>query len=61
LLEHVFKVETIGDAYMAATSLVKDQPDDHAKRIANFAVEAIIAANDTYIDLEDHDKGFVNI
>jgi class 3 adenylate cyclase len=29
----VFKVETIGDAYMAVLNLVKDQ-DDHAKRIA---------------------------
>merc|ERR1712232_488348 len=32
----VFKVETIGDAYMAVTNLVEDQPDDHVLRIANF-------------------------
>jgi class 3 adenylate cyclase len=57
----IFKVETIGDAYMAVTNLVKDQPDDHAKRIAQFAVEAISAANETCIDLEDPEKGFVNI
>eukprot|EP00980_Cylindrotheca_fusiformis_P000760 scaffold178_cov119-Cylindrotheca_fusiformis.AAC.1 len=30
----VFKVETIGDSYMAVTNLVKDQEKDHAKRIA---------------------------
>jgi class 3 adenylate cyclase len=57
----IFKVETIGDAYMAVTNLVKDQPDDHAKRIAEFAIDAIVAANGTYIDIEDHSKGFVNI
>jgi class 3 adenylate cyclase len=32
----VFKVETIGDAYMAVTNLVEPQPD-HAARIACFA------------------------
>lgn len=57
----IFKVETIGDAYMAVTNLVKDQPDDHAKRIAEFAVDAISAANETYIDVDFPDKGFVNI
>jgi class 3 adenylate cyclase len=54
-------VETIGDAYMAVTNLVKDQPDDHAKRIAEFAIDAITAANETLIDVEDESKGFVNI
>ena len=57
----IFKVETIGDAYMAVTNLVKDQHDDHAKRIAEFAIDAINAANATYIDLESPEKGFVNI
>jgi guanylate cyclase len=57
----VFKVETIGDAYMAVTNLVKDQPDDHCKRIAEFAIDAVAAANGTLIDLDDHDKGYVNI
>ena len=56
----VFKVETIGDAYMAVTNLVKDQPD-HAKRIAEFAVEAVQQANMTLIDLEDPSLGHVNI
>lgn len=57
----VFKVETIGDAYMAVTNLVQDQPDDHAKRIAEFAIDAIEAANETLIDKEDPSKGYVNI
>lgn len=57
----VFKVETIGDAYMAVTNLVKDQSNDHAVRIASFAAEAIQAANETLIDEEDASKGYLNI
>eukprot|EP00980_Cylindrotheca_fusiformis_P018330 scaffold5977_cov98-Cylindrotheca_fusiformis.AAC.7 len=57
----VFKVETIGDAYMAVTNLVKNQEKDHAKRIAQFAIDAIIEANETLVDEEDPDKGYVNI
>ena len=56
-----YKVETIGDAYMAVTNLVKDQAHDHAKRIAEFAIDAVAAANEIYIDLDDQSKGFVNI
>eukprot|EP00980_Cylindrotheca_fusiformis_P012051 scaffold2863_cov114-Cylindrotheca_fusiformis.AAC.3 len=57
----VFKVETIGDAYMAVTNLVKDQEKDHAKRIAEFAIDAIREANDTLVDEEDPLKGYLNI
>ena len=57
----VFKVETIGDAWMGATNLVKDQSSDHAKRIAQFAHDAIEAANSTLIDQDDPSKGFVDI
>jgi class 3 adenylate cyclase len=57
----VFKVETIGDAYMAVTNLVKDQSGDHVKRIASFASDIIEAANCTLIDVDDPDKGVVNI
>jgi len=57
----VFKVETIGDAYMAVTNLVKDQPDDHVRRIAEFSIEALRGANDTLIDLDNESLGYVNI
>jgi hypothetical protein len=57
----VFKVETIGDAYMAVTNLVKDQPRDHAERIAKFSIDAIQAANETLVDIDDESKGYVNI
>lgn len=57
----VFKVETIGDSYMAVTNLVKDQPFDHCKRIAFFAIDALEAANAILIDEDNPDKGVVNI
>ena len=61
-LEHdIFKVETIGDAYIAVANLVKEQDEDHAKRIAEFAIATVSAANETFIDLEDEEKGCVNI
>jgi class 3 adenylate cyclase len=57
----IFKVETIGDAYMAVTNLVKDQPDDHVKRIAEFALDAIKAANTTHIDTDNPARGVIKI
>ena len=60
--EHeIFKVETIGDAYMAVTNLVTDQQEDHAVRIAEFAQQAIEAARNTPIDLDDPSKGNLEI
>lgn len=56
----VFKVETIGDAYMAITNLSKDQPD-HAKIIAQFSIDVLHAANKTLIDIDDPDMGCVDI
>jgi len=57
----VFKVETIGDAYMAVTNLVKDQNQDHCARIARFGLAAIKAAKETIIDEDDPARGTVNI
>ena len=56
----VFKVETIGDAYMAVTNLTKEQPD-HAKRIVEFSFDAVKAAKETLIDLDNPTRGCVNI
>ncbi|KAI2500710.1 guanylate cyclase [Fragilaria crotonensis] len=56
----VFKVETIGDAWMGVTNVATQQPD-HAKRIAVFAMDAIKEANRTLIDEEDCSRGFVKI
>ena len=46
---------------MAVSNLVKEQDVDHTKRIAEFAVEAVVAANETPIDLDDSSKGNVSI
>ena len=42
-------------------SVVKEQPDDHVKRIAEFSVEAVEAANTVQIDPDDPEKGCVQI
>jgi len=60
-LYDVFKIETIGDAYMAVTNLAKDQPDDHGKRMAQFAIGAEKAAAETLIDMDNPSMGTVSI
>lgn len=50
-----------GDSYMAVTNLVKNQPNDHCKRIADFAVDAVAAANAVLIDPDDPSQGHVRI
>lgn len=57
----LYKIETIGDAFVAATNLVKDQSHDHCKRVAQFALKAIEAANETLVDLDDPSRGYINI
>mmetsp|Transcript_29576 Transcript_29576/g.62857 ORF Transcript_29576/g.62857 Transcript_29576/m.62857 type:complete len:940 (+) Transcript_29576:1-2820(+) len=57
----VFKVETIGDAYMGVCNLVEDQSFNHARRISLFAAQAIEAARSTLIDSDDPSRGCVNI
>ena len=56
----VFKVETIGDAWMGVTNLVQAQPD-HAARIARFALDAVRAARATLIRADDPCAGTVRI
>jgi serine/threonine protein kinase len=56
----VFKVETVGDAWVGVTNVATRQAD-HTKRIAAFAMDAIEAAKTTLIDLEDASKGYVSI
>jgi class 3 adenylate cyclase len=48
----VFKVETIGDCYMAATGLPKPQPD-HAIRMAKFARDCMLKMKQLTKDLEE--------
>ena len=46
---------------MCATNLVKDQKEDHAKRIVEFAAGAIKAASRTLIDVDKPSLGHVKI
>ena len=57
----VFKIETIGDAYVAVANLVEKQVDDHAKRIAQFAMGALQAAADTPVLVDEPSLGHVRI
>lgn len=57
----VFKVETIGDAYMGVTNLVEKQAEDHVKRIAEFAIDMINEAGQILIDEDAPEKGFIRI
>lgn len=55
------RIETIGDAFVGVTNLVKNQEDDHAKRIANFALGTLKAAAETPILADDLSMGTVQI
>jgi class 3 adenylate cyclase len=57
----IFKFDSTGNSYMAVTNLVKDQPDDGVKGIAEFAVEACEAASDILIDVENPFMGAVQM
>jgi len=56
----IFKLETIGDAWVGATNLVQNQPD-HAARIARFSIEAVRAAQATAIHRRKPEMGKVKI
>ena len=61
-LKHdVFKIETIGDAYVCVCNLVKDHAIDHAKRVAEFAIDTLKAAAETPILCDDPSMGAVRI
>jgi len=55
------RIETIGDAFVGVTNLVKNQEDDHAKRIAEFAIGTLKAAAETPILANDPAMGTVQI
>ena len=56
----LFKVETIGDAYMCVGGLPEPQVD-HTLRVARFALEAKHAASKVLIDPQDPGKGRLKI
>jgi serine/threonine protein kinase/ABC-type phosphate/phosphonate transport system substrate-binding protein len=58
---NIFKVETIGDAYMCVTNLEDNQFDTHAKLAAEYAQDAVRAASQVLIDEEYPSRGYVKI
>jgi class 3 adenylate cyclase len=60
--EHnLFKVETIGDSYMAVGNLRDDQANEHVARVAAFAIDAVAAAATVLADEEDPSAGTIAI
>ena len=57
----VFKVETIGDAWMGVTNLDHDEFESHARQIAEFAEDAIRAASNIAVDEDDLSLGYITI
>ena len=58
---NVFKVETIGDAWMGVTNLDGSEFETHVKQVAMFAQDAVAASSKILIDDEDPSKGYVQI
>ena len=52
-LHGVQKVDVVGDAYIAAANFTEEQPEDHAARLARFAIAAVAAARAIPIDPDD--------
>ena len=60
--EHaLFKVETIGDAFMCCGGIREGQEADHCARIAAFALDACAAAAQVAVDEDQPDMGCISI
>jgi class 3 adenylate cyclase len=51
----------LGDAWVGVTNLSRAHPNDHVKRIAEFAIDAAKAASKTMIDPEEPERGCLQI
>ena len=54
-------LSTVVSLVQAITNLVKDQNNDHVKRVAAFSKDAIKASAETLIDEDDPSKGYLQI
>jgi class 3 adenylate cyclase len=57
----VFRLETIGDAYLCAANVAQDQAHCHAAALARFSRAAMRAAQSTLVDAEDPSLGCVRV
>ncbi|CAB9515268.1 activated protein kinase catalytic subunit alpha-1 [Seminavis robusta] len=58
---NIFKVETIGDAYMGVTNLENKQEHNHVKCAAEFAIDMVKEASQILIDPDAPEMGYINI
>ncbi len=56
----IYKLETIGDAFLCATNVVAEQVD-HAARMAHFSLSALEVSQHTLIDQDDTSLGTLQI
>ena len=59
--KEVFKIETTGETWMGVTNCARDQSNDHAKIMAEFAIAAVESASCTMIDSDQPGLGFVQL
>ena len=59
-LHGLFKVDTVGDAYIAVGNL-PDAQADHAARVAQFSLAAVAAAEKVYVSVADPSLGTLAI
>ena len=57
----LFKLETIGDSFMCAGSVHRQQPNTHVARVACFALAAVQAAERTLVDADAPELGTLQI
>ena len=57
----VQRIDTCDGCYIAATNFLIDQPNDHAARLAEFALEAMAMANVMLIDESQPELGSVTL
>ena len=58
---NVFKVETVGDAYMGVTNLDGSEYETHVKQVAEYAQDAIRVASKILIDEDNPTTGYLQI
>jgi class 3 adenylate cyclase len=56
----VYKLETIGDAFLCATNIVAEQAD-HAARMARFGLAVVETAQRTLVSTEDPSLGYLQV
>mmetsp|Transcript_3535 Transcript_3535/g.8819 ORF Transcript_3535/g.8819 Transcript_3535/m.8819 type:complete len:202 (+) Transcript_3535:2-607(+) len=57
----LYKIETIGDAYIAVGGIIENSDQDHCARIIDFSEDALAAAKETSISPSSGDMSSIDI